>query len=238
MSAESLELLREVRDGLKNLSCRVESLENRTDGRGDGDHTYSTSTVNYSQSPQGASAQSASTDSVEADYQRIKSSVQSVRLPADLTLQESRQGIKREDLPAFNIIAKSARFTETLLKLCASYDKTPANTEDIFCIAYAQMKFLQEEYAALVVNSSFDPNVAKLFRALQKNSGFSQETMEQLKNAATIASAYRPPSQANRGRGGRGRGAFRNNDARGSSRFMFPRRGGGAGGGDNQAPQE
>ena len=94
MSAESLELLREVRDGLKNLSCRVESLENRTDGRGNGDHTYSTSTVNYSQSPQGASAQSASTDSVEADYQRIKSSVQSVRLPADLTLQESRQGIK------------------------------------------------------------------------------------------------------------------------------------------------
>ena len=98
------------------------------------------------------------------------------------------------------------------MKLCASYEKTPANTEDIFCIAYAQMKFLQEEYAALVVNSSFDPNVAKLFRALQKNSGFSQETMEQLKNAATIASAYRPPSQANRGRGGRGRGVFRNNE--------------------------
>ena len=121
-AAESTEILREIRDGLQSLSFRVESLENKANGHGD--HTYSTSTVNY-QSPQvGASAQSASTDSVEADYQRIRSSVQSIRLPADLTLQESRQGIKREDLPAFNIIAKSARFSETLLKLCASHDKT------------------------------------------------------------------------------------------------------------------
>ena len=168
-AAESTELLREIRDGLQSLSFRVESLEIKANGHGgNGDHTYSTSTVNY-QSPQvGASAQSASTDSVEADYQRIRSSVQSIRLPADLTLQESRQGIKKEDLSAFNIIAKSARFSATLLKLCASHDKTPTNTEDIFCIAYAKRKFLQDEYAALVVNFSFDPNVAKLFRALQK----------------------------------------------------------------------
>ena len=234
--AESvLAILKEVREGLQNLSCRVESLEgknqNLTADESSGDHGGHT----YAFSPsQGAySAQFAPTSSVEADYLRVKGSVQSVRLPSDLTLQEARQGIKRDDLPLFNVLAKNARFTETLLKICANADKAPMNAEDVFCVAYAHMKFLQEEYAALVVNSSFDPSVSKLFRSLQKNSGFSQETMEQLKNAATIASAYRPQAQANRGRGGRSRGGFRNTER---GRFMFPKRGGG--GGDNQAPQE
>ena len=155
----SLDILKEVRDGLRNLSFRVDSLENNrshnpTDGVGPhvvghgriGDPTFPSSFASQSQGAY--SALSAPIDTFEADYLRVKASVQSVRLPSDLTLQESRQGIKKEDLPLFNIIAKNARFAETLLKICASVDKAPANTEDIFCVAYAHMKFLLEEYTA------------------------------------------------------------------------------------------
>ena len=91
--AESvLAILKEVREGLQNLSCRVESLEGKSqnltadESSGDhGGHTYA-----FSPSQGAYSAQFAPTSSVEADYLRVKGSVQSVRLPSDLTLQEAR----------------------------------------------------------------------------------------------------------------------------------------------------
>ena len=50
---------------------------------------------------------SAPTATVDAEFQRLRNTVQSVRLPPNLTLQEPRQGVKREDLPLFNVLAKS-----------------------------------------------------------------------------------------------------------------------------------
>ena len=236
-------LLKEVRDGLSSLSTRVASLEDRNTFGGSAtgfsrgfslDHNYGATRA----PPASSDPTSIDTQSVESDYQRIKASVQSFRLPAELSLQEARQGIKREDIPMFNVLAKSARFSETILKLCAqATEDNQLQAEEVFSVACASIKYLQDEYAALVVNSSFDPNVSKLFRALQKNTGFSQETMEQLKNAATIASAYRPQQSA-RGRGGRGRGLYRGGGDNRGGRFAFPRRGGTGGGGDNQPSQD
>jgi hypothetical protein len=40
-------------------------------------------------------------------------------MPNDLTLQESKQGIKKDDLLLVNALVKSTRFTETALKLLA-----------------------------------------------------------------------------------------------------------------------
>ena len=102
----------------------------------------------------------------------------------------------------FNVLAKCARYTETTLKLCARTDGD--SHEDVFSCCYAMMKFIQDEYTALVVQSTFDPNVSRVFRSLQRNTGFTPEAMEHLRSATTIASAYRPQSNPRaRGRGGR-----------------------------------
>ena len=179
---------------------------------------------------------SAPTPSVDAEYQRVRNTVQSVRLPPFLTLQESRQGVKREDLPLFNILTKCARHAETTLKLCANTEGD--SHEEVFNVMYSLIKFLQDEYAALVVGSTFDTNVSKVFRSLQKNTGFTPEQMEHLRSAATIAAAYRPQSPA-RGRGrGFGRQPFQQQQSRDLFQRGFPRRGGSnSNSGSNQPPQ-
>ena len=166
---------------------------------------------------------SAPTATVDAEFQRLRNTVQSVRLPPNLTLQESRQGVKREDLPLFNVLAKCARYTETTMKLCARVEGD--SHEDVFNCMYAMIKYIQDEYAALIVNSTFDPNVSRVFRSLQRNTGFTAETMEHLRSATTIASAYRPqPPARARGRGG-GRHGFQFRDQFSQARG-FPKRGG------------
>jgi hypothetical protein len=175
---------------------------------------------------------------VGADFHRIRNSVQSVRLPHELSLHDSRQGIKRDDLPLYNLLVKSARFTETALKVLANNGgSTAANSEessqqnvftDLFTVLYAHMQFIQEEYAALVVQSSFDPTVSRFFRSLQRNSGFSAEAMDNLRSAASIASVYRPQQQ----RGNRGGQRFNRYEGRrdGFQTYQaargFPSRGG------------
>ena len=137
-------------------------------------------------------------------------------MPADLTVQDSRQGIRRDDLPLYNVLAKSARFTETIFKVLSNPNHR--TNEDIFAICSAQIKYLQDEYASLVVSSTFDPTVTKFFRQLQRNTGFSGESLEHLRSAATIAAVYRPQTQRGRGRGGQDqrRGGFFQYSGRGA----------------------
>ena len=233
--------LEKILKEVKSLRVRVESLETTTQrqsglgptwgGPGDAGDAIGPSFIHTREpttdsNPFGANVSpSAATASVDAEYQRIRCSVQSVRLPANLTLQESRQGVKREDLPLFNVLAKCARYTETMMKLCASADGD--SHENVFNVSYAMMKYIQDEYTALIVSSTFDPNVSRVFRSLQRNTGFTPEAMEHLRSATTIASAYRPQTNARaRGRGGRqhsfqNQGLFQTSGSRG-----FPRRGG------------
>lgn len=80
---------------------------------------------------------------------------------------------------------------------------------------YAQVKYLQDEIAALIVQGQFDSTTSRLFRNIQKNTSvFSTETLENLKSAASIAAAgaaYQQQTTRGRGRGGRGqRGGFFN----------------------------
>ena len=64
--------------------------------------------------------------------------------------------------------------------------------DNLFLIQNAQIKYLQEEYAALLVNGQFDASTAKIFRSLQKNtSGFDQDSLETLRAAATLSAAGR-----------------------------------------------
>ena len=249
------ETLGDILQEIRSLSERVGTLECQTQrqssysfhphvgdaGSGaDRSHTRDSVTAdtnpNSSNCASSLSAATTPTASVDAEFQRLRNSVQSVRLPPNLTLQESRQGVKREDLPLFNVLAKCARYTETTMKLCAPADGD--SHEDVFNCMYAMIKYIQDEYAALVVSSTFDPNVSRVFRSLQRNTGFTAETMEHLRSATTIASAYRPqPPARARGRGG-GRHGFQNRDLfQASGARGFPRRGGSNANAANQPSQ-
>ena len=86
--------------------------------------------------------------------------------------------------------------------------------QEIAVAGSAQQRFLQGEYANLLVNSSFDSQTAKLFRQLQKNtSSFPPAAIANLQTAATISAA------ANfHGRGlGTARGRFTGRGRYGSS---------------------
>ena len=146
---------------------------------------------------------------VSAEYAAIKASVQSVRLPTELTLPTeagNRQGVKKTDQPLCHVIVRSARYCETAMKVLTQCGatKTDSKFEEVFTILYAHIKYLQEEHASLIVQSTFDPTVSRFFRSLQRGSTFTPEALDHLRSAATIASVYRPShsQQATRGRGG------------------------------------
>lgn len=169
---------------------------------------------------QGATSQQ---PDLQAEFQTLKDSLNKVKIPAELKLNDSRQGIKRSDQPLLNVITKCGRYCETAIKLLATIDGSGRNPVDqqtldnLFLIQQAQIKYLQEEFAALLVNGQFDTSTAKIFRSLQRNtSGFDQGSLETLRSAATLAAAGRSSGSASDDRGrrghsysyGRGRGRY------------------------------
>ena len=126
--------------------------------------------------------------------------------------------LKRDDQPRFNLIAYLSKYSETVLKIISDGRSSPeAQLENILVISLAQQRYLQEEYANLLVNTSFNSQTAKLFCQLQKNTSlFPAQSLANLQAAATISAAASSQSQTsntNRGssytpghsyRGGRG----------------------------------
>ena len=176
-----------------------------------------------------------------AEYNSIKSKHSSVRLPQELLLPDcGKQGIKRTDQPMLNVITKSARHVETALKVLKSHDNNAEETlGDVFTVLYSLMTFLQEEQASLVVTSTFNPDVGRFFRALQRGGTFTPTAMENLRSAASIAAVYRPQSTTTTPQRGRGRGFGHRGGGRGdlfqstSSRSQFPRPSNQGGAGDS-----
>ncbi|MEW8544183.1 MAG: hypothetical protein AB2693_11675 [Candidatus Thiodiazotropha sp.] len=152
---------------------------------------------------------------IQEKFNVIKSSVDKVILPSQLKLHDSRAGIKREDQPVLNVVSKCGRYIETVLKLISESDEgKPVDLASISISLVANLKFLQDEYAALLVKGRFDNNTAQLFRSLQKNnSGFDEASLANVRAAAELSSVATrfQPNQTYRGRGGyrgnyRGRG--------------------------------
>ena len=95
--------------------------------------------------------------------------MQRIQLPPETVLKNSRQGIPRELQVAHNIITKCAKYSETTIKLLATLSEgrvTTSDLEKLFTVQYAEVKFLQDELAALIVQGQFDPGTSKLFKAL------------------------------------------------------------------------
>jgi hypothetical protein len=133
---------------------------------------------------------------VQGEFQSIKDSVNSVKLPSDLKVSDTRQGIKLDDQGHSAVVNKCARFAETTLKLLWQIDNANNMTQEymqqLYLIQLAQIRYLQEEHAGLIVQGQFDRDTARLFRALQRNSsGFTPESVTTLQHAATITASVR-----------------------------------------------
>lgn len=172
------------------------------------------------------------TEDAQATFASIKASVQHVRLPAELTLASSgATGLKKGDQQSHTLLSKIARYAETIFKILQAKDDP---YEDIFASVFALMRFLQEEQASLLVQSSFDPTVARFFRNLRRGGGLTPDAIEDLRSAASIAAVYRPPQQhqsyqSQRGFG-RGQQSFQQRDFfRSSLQRNFPTQRGGRG---------
>ena len=172
------------------------------------------------------------TEDAQATFASIKASVQHVRLPAELTLASSgASGLKKGDQQSHTLLSKIGRYAETIFKILQAKDDP---YEDIFASVFALMRFLQEEQASLLVQSSFDPTVARFFRNLRRGGGLTPDAIEDLRSAASIAAVYRPPQQhqsyqSQRGFG-RGQQSFQQRDFfRSSLQRNFPTQRGGRG---------
>ena len=141
----------------------------------------------------GATGEASDTSDIQAEFAAIKEALQKVKLPSDLGLHESKQGIRREDQQALQILSKSARYAEVTLKLLGTLSEETFNTNDLkqlFSIQVAHIRYLQDEYATLVVQGKFNKQTSHLFRSLQKNTaGLSPSALANLKIAAEISNS-------------------------------------------------
>lgn len=126
----------------------------------------------------------------QREFENIRDSLTKTKLPNNLKLLESKTGIKREDQSMYNSVSKSARYTETCLKLLANFDEDVSATDlgQLYIVLVAHMNFLQSEYTSLIVKGQFDRETATLFKCLEKHtSTFKGESLDNLKTAAEIA---------------------------------------------------
>lgn len=173
---------------------------------------------------------SGSVHDTQGDFQALKDSLARIKLPPELRLNESRQGIKKADQPVLNVLTRCSRYNETAVRLLSTIEAGQSITQDtldqFMVIFNAQCKYLQDEFAAILVNGQFDSSTSRLFRALQRNtSGLNPESLDSLRTAATLSAAGRPA----RGSGsiqqfrGRGRGSYGRQDVfQGFAQRQFP----------------
>ena len=130
------------------------------------------------------------------------------------------------------VVSKCGRYIETALKLLSQCQEgQPVDLHPIVITLTANLKFLQDEYAALLVKGRFDNSTSQLFRSLQRhNSGFDTQSLQNVRVAAelsSISTRYQNPGSYRGGfnRGGyRGRGRDIFHSLRGASypRFRAP----------------
>ena len=147
---------------------------------------------------------------IQKEFESVRDSVAKITLPPWLKVHDSQAGIKQENKQALKILSKSARYTETGLKLLSSFHKDEdTNTfvlteEDIgalYTTLSAESYYLQSEYSNIVVKSSFDDETSKIFQSLENNTAaFSGQALQNVRIAAELAAiSGRTQTRYNRG---------------------------------------
>ena len=204
---ELKESINEIKDANRGLSEKVDYIEytlKQNDVKGENQHQahgrnyQSQSAFRLNSGPAddigrtaAVSEQELDINNIQAEFAVIKEALQRVKLPADLMLNDSKQGIKREDQPTLQVVARAARYAEVTLKLLNTFDIdsiSEADIKNLYVTQVAQLRYLQDEYASLVVQGKFSRPTSQMIRALQKNtSGLSDSALQNLKLAADIS---------------------------------------------------
>jgi len=137
------------------------------------------------------------TASVAVDYQAeygvIKDSVVGIQLPKNWKLKESRRGVKKDDIPVFEVIKDCARYTETALKIlgygpASTQGLAACDVQAVITTLLAELQFLEDKYSALVVRSKHSKEVASMFELYNAGtSGLSQRHRQNLVMAVQSA---------------------------------------------------
>lgn len=97
------------------------------------------------------------TEDIQSEFTSIKDALTKVKLPADFRLCNSWQGIWWSDQSTYNIVSRCTWYAETsirLLSLITEENLDDDSVQQLFAIQLAQIRYLQEEYSALVVQAS------------------------------------------------------------------------------------
>ena len=80
---------------------------------------------------------------------------------------------------------------ETCLKLLSAIDSQNSDSFQELCtVQLAHVRFLQEEYAGLIVQGQYGKDTSRVFKSLQKNtSAFNPAQLEHLRAAVAISAA-------------------------------------------------
>ena len=159
------------------------------------------------------STSAANRNNAQEEFQVIKDALQRVKLPSELKVDDTRQGIQRRDQGRVNVISKCARYAETTLKLLSTLQAdniSEADLRDLSTIAEAQVRYLQEEQSLALVTSTFGDSVERLYKGFKKR----DVDVEALRASVLLS------NQMDRRPRGRGRGGYQQ-FGRGSSRGRF-----------------
>ena len=157
-------------------------------------------------------------------FDSIRDRLGKVSIPENYKVNDSPIGIKQESKPCLKIISKTARHAETGLKVLAnitspdnetsdgSFYLTATQAQELFTVFASQSVFLQSEYAALVVRSTFNAETSRIFKQFENNSSaFTESSLRNVRIAAEL-STISDRQQNHRGsynRGQRGSRFFR-----------------------------
>ena len=153
---------------------------------------------------------------IQEYYKSIKDAIQRVKIPPELKVDDSRKCVKRQEQGKAAIISACAGYGETLLKLLLTLEPEKplkeGDLDDLLTIISAQLRYLQEERALVLVNSSLGEGVGRLYRNFRDNTSmFPPSTIDTLQSLVTLYNASNPNTQSNRGHG---RGSYRGQDYR------------------------
>lgn len=201
--------------------------------------------------PEAAAQPSTSFDrdsqTLQQEFTVIRDAVQRVKLPNDLKLDDSGQGVAQKDRARRNVVQRCAKYSEATLKLLSTLQLdtiSDGDIQDLITIAVAQQRYLQEEHAMILVNNNFGERVEKTYRNFRRNTSvFTSDAIEALQAAVTINNQA---DNQQRGGGGRRDGRSDNYSRRQgfnnrgpswqSQRYNTSHFGGGGGGGGATVP--
>ncbi len=156
-------------------------------------------------------------EDLQLQFNAIKDSLQRQKLAPDLHLTTAKTGISNQCRDSATILATTSKYVGTsfklvdglLVKLETADQSVQQDLKALLTVQLAELRYIQEEYAALVVQGTFGSKTHKLFRSLQKHtSAFTPSVIEQVKTAAELATFVEPGLEQIHQRGGF-RGGFR-----------------------------